>query len=755
MKKAFLLVLLPSFLLTGCRKREEAPVEVVPDTRPNVVLITLDTTRADRLGVYGHDKASTGTLDALAAAGQRFDRAYAPVPLTIPSHSTLFTGLNPYRHGVRSNSDEVLDGRFTTMAELFQQAGYDTAASIAAFVTQRSWGFDQGFDAYFDHIPRRARTSSHNQWREERPAQEVLDDALGWLEGRQEGKPFFLWVHLFDAHMPWEAPPPFSGEEIHPYDAELAYMDNQVERLVSRLEGTDTLWVVAGDHGEGLGGHTEVDHGLFLYNGTQRIPFFLSGAGVEPSVVDQPVGLVDVLPTVLQTLGMDIPPDLEGRAQPGGAHPIYMESYQLRDRFGYAPHVAVVDGKWKLIDTPSPELYDQQLDVRDQENLAEANPEVVSTLRAALAAFGATPPGEGGGDLDPETLARLTALGYVSGNHAIVDGDAPDPKDRIDVIKLMQQASRARRAGRKGQEAQFLRNAIALDPHLVSARLRLARMLASSGKQEEALASVQEALNLNPESNQVLMNAIVIYGRAQRFEDATALCDTVLARDPDNLQINETCLTILVNSGQGELALSRGLEFLESHPEASSIAGFMGVFLARLRRYDEAAPLLIAGLEATFPRRRLRHYLALMWMAQDRPGEAMESLRGELLDWADNTEARQLLVRLLGEEKRFDEQLEQVDFLLAREPESVLFLHARAQTLFNMDDLDGTLLALEAGLRQAPDDPRMLLLLANLQARQGQPELAQETFARASALQEALDALEQTEETGPRTPGAP
>jgi arylsulfatase A-like enzyme len=364
-------------LPAGCDGDAKAPAAAKapkPEDLPDVVLVTLDTTRADRIGAYGYAKARTDTIDALAARGTRFNNAYSPMPLTIPAHATMMTGLLPFHHNIRANGDNVLAPSFLTLAEHLHEAGYSTAASVAAFVTTRQWGFSQGFDAYYDSMPE-GEDADKNFWHTERPGNAVVDDALGWLAVQPGDKPVFLWVHLYDPHFPYVPKEPYTESMAdRPYDAEIAFVDDQVGRLVDAFADRKVLWALVADHGEGLGEHGEMTHGLFNYNATQHVPFILAGEGISAGVQEEPVSTADVMPSILAALGLPVPDGLDGKAQPGKADAPYAESYQLADRFKIAPHRMVVDGNLKLIDTPRPELYDVAADPHERNNLADRTP---------------------------------------------------------------------------------------------------------------------------------------------------------------------------------------------------------------------------------------------------------------------------------------------------------------------------------------------------------------------------------------------
>jgi arylsulfatase A-like enzyme len=287
--------------------------------RPNVLLVTIDTFRADRLGT-----GIAPALDRLALGGTRFTNARTAAPLTLPSHTTILTGLLPTAHGVRENGAGALNSAHPTLARLFKDAGYDTAAFVGAFVLDRRFGLAQGFDTYDDRIPRDPRATERLE--AERPASAVIDAALGWLEQRSttnerrstnDQRPFFVWIHLYDPHAPYTPPPEFLARAKTAYDGEIAYADSQIARvfawLTDRRLPSDTIIVFAGDHGEGLGDHGEKTHGMLLYDSTLRVPLIVTGPTVTPSTRDEAVSLVDVAPTILGLARVKIPEGMKGR----------------------------------------------------------------------------------------------------------------------------------------------------------------------------------------------------------------------------------------------------------------------------------------------------------------------------------------------------------------------------------------------------------------------------------------------------------
>ncbi len=718
--------------LLSCGDPQVAAPSESAALRPHVVVVTLDTTRADHIGAYGRAEARTPTIDRLANEGLRFDRAYSPIPLTIPAHATLFTGLDPYHHGIRDNGSAVLEARFTTLAEYLSAAGWTTAASVAAFVTQRRWGLCQGFETCLDALPPRAG-EDRQPWSLERRADEVVDDALAWWAGRDPARPALLWVHVYDAHRPFDPPEPYRSEmEGLPYDAEIAFVDAQLARLREVVEAGErpVLWLVVGDHGEAVGEHGEREHGWYVYNATQRVPFILSGHGVDPGRVSEPVGLVDAVPTLLRHLELPMPDGLDGRPQPGGSHPIYLETWQLFERFGYAPHLGLVDGPWKLIATPRPELYNQLDDPGEREDLAVREPERLAGLLRRLEGLGAAPPARPG-EIDAGTLARLQALGYIGGSGSRDLADAADPKDHQAVLGRVVQVTRDIAKGRLEEAEGLLRETIPLAPGVIELRLRLVRLLIGQGRTVEAQAEVEALLALEGADQGTWTTAVALVGGAGDHQAARELAEQGLRSFAESPLLEELLLVSLLNLDRPTEAVERGMAWVEVPGESPGLSGPVGLALVRSGRGAEALPWLEAGLGADRVARGVRQ--ALVGFSHS-AAEAEDLLAAELEDYPDNLVARAQLVALLDRQARFEEALAQSGALLERDPRNVVFLHARAQTLFNLGDLVACRRALEEALAVAPEDSDLFLLLANLLHREGRLEEALEASERANEL---------------------
>ena len=435
----FFPLLAAALLAPGCRRSRP-----VPAANANLLLITLDTTRADRLGCYGDARAVTPALDALARAGALFENCYSPAPLTLPAHCSIFTGRWPLAHGVRNNGSYTLPADETTLAEALSAAGYDTAALVAAYVLKGKYGLDQGFAWYEDRLGAGEKPGDPDA---EITAERVYAKFRDWLQRPRNG-PFFLWVHLYDPHKPYAPPPEFlqaAGND--PYRGEVTCADHAVGRMLADLRARGllekTLVVATGDHGEGFGEHGERGHGIFCYEESVRVPLVFSGAGLARRAlrVVQRARLIDVMPTVLELLGVPRPGSCQGASLAGllagkeekGLRPVLLESLYGRELNNWAPLTALISGRQKYISLPRPELYDLAADPGERDNLVLRRNVEARRLDNELAEFAAAHRGSGaaaGRALDPGERRKLEALGYVSG-FAAAGRAGLDPKEGI------------------------------------------------------------------------------------------------------------------------------------------------------------------------------------------------------------------------------------------------------------------------------------------------------------------------------------
>ena len=422
-----------------------------PDGTP-VVLISVDTLRSDRLPAYGYDGVETPAIDSLRRDGVLFERAYTHVPLTLPAHTSLLTGVLPPIHGVRDNLGYTVDpSRAPPLQQTLKEAGYATGAGVSAFVLRRETGIDAGFDFYEDRIDVGSMPGQTGVQSIQRRGRETVNAIVPWLRTAAD-EAFFLFVHIFEPHTPYEPPPEFAARFPSLYDGEVAAADEAVGVLLDELRSLGVygkaLIVFLSDHGEGLGDHGEDEHGLFLYRSTLQVPLIIKLPESERAgeAVSEPVQLIDVYPTLVTALGLPPGQDLQGvsllhRSRPDvGAYPIYSETVFPRLHFGWSDLAAVIVGRHHFIEAPQPELYDLLEDPDEAHNLVDSEPSLQNELRATLSAFDRDM--ESPAVTDEETRQRLAALGYVGGA-AVTDEDVlADPKEKVETLTHIQDAYR-------------------------------------------------------------------------------------------------------------------------------------------------------------------------------------------------------------------------------------------------------------------------------------------------------------------------
>ncbi len=754
------LALLIAVWVFGCRGGEGGGevVTAPTDGRPDILLITLDTLRADALGCYGHKSRATPTLDRLAAEGYRFSRAYTVAPLTIPAHSSLFTGLYPPRHGVRDNGDFFLDDGAVTLAELLQAEGYATMAAVGAEVTSHHWGFGQGFDAYHDDMGQ-PDPRDPNRWHVQRRGEAVVADARDWFAGRTDTGPWFAWVHLFDPHSPYDAPEPFASQ--HPgraYVAEVAYTDAQVEALLQHLGGLEALddtWiVVVGDHGEGLGSHGETMHGVLLYDATTRVPLIVRppGGAASPRDVHTPVSLVDLMPTVLAAAGAPVPDGLDGEDvlpwldDPAGdearrSREVYTESLYAWRHYGWAQLRALVGPEHKYIDSTTPELYARS-DRGEQQSLVADEAEVAARMKARLdERVVAMEPREevsGAASLSAERLAQLEALGYITALPEQPPDPAeglPDPVERLPVLADLEAARMAFQSDDMDEAARLVEAVVEAEPGLLEARVLRATVLWRQGRMDEALTALQQVDAEQPSTAaQAMIGGLLLH--MDRTDEAVVMLQGVLDKDPYLAHAWGSYLHALLLSGDMstlEREAARARRLLPYCPEA---VGMEGVLLVQRGDLDQARISLEEALELGPDQPFAHHALGLVHRERGDVVEAEAMFHEEVKRFPGAVEARRMLVELYAEQRRYDEQLEQLEVIATLELPSVLTMHSRAQCLFNLRRFDEARTAVDECRAAATGYPACAMLEANVLKKLGLDAEAEQAFQRAVELAE-------------------
>jgi choline-sulfatase len=605
----------------------------------NVVLVTLDTTRADRIGAYGAKDVETPVLDGIARDGVMFDQAVSVAPLTLPAHSSIFTGKFPPEHGVRDNGGFFLGPEQVTMAEVLKQRGYHTGAFVAAYVLDSKWGLDQGFDTYFDDFDLSSRRG-FSLGSIQRPANEVMDKALPWIR-ESKGSPFFAWIHLYDPHAPYRPPEPFASRyKDHPYNGEIAFTDSQVGRLVSELQSLGlydrTVMVVMGDHGESLGDHGESAHGFFIYNSVTHVPLLIRApfSLTQHRRVADPVRSVDVMPTILDLLGMARPSGISGvtlAALMTGAVPelgldAYSEAMYPLHHYGWSDLRALRSGRYKVIDAPRPELYDVDRDPSESTNLfterQALGDKMIAQLRGLENRFNKTQASLPAADVDPEARQRLAALGYVGSfvaSAAEPRTGRADPKDKIGLFNKLGAATDLSREREDEADdpsfnriAKLLEDVLRDDPQVIDAWFMMGTQYLRHNEPAKAVDYFKRTLSLKPDYDLAVMNLAQAYRRIGDDDAALAGFEHYLKIDPKDPFVRYQMGEIWMD--RGDLARAEQLfrEALQIDSSVAAARNALGV-LALKRGDVTGAERMIREAIAAKPDVRLAHFnLALI-----------------------------------------------------------------------------------------------------------------------------------------------
>jgi len=616
--------------------RPSPPAEVRRAAGLDVLLITIDTLRADALGSYGREGAGTPWLDRLAQRGVRFENARAHSVVTLPSHATILSGRLPIDHGVRDNAGFRFPEGTETLATLLRAEGYRTGAFISAFPLDSRFGLDRGFDVYEDSFVDVDRGGA--LLFQERPGARTVALAREWL-ARGDGRPSLCWVHVYDPHFPYAPPEPFASRHQSAYQGEVAATDAALQPLLEPvLDAEDqgrTLVVVAADHGEALGDHGERSHGIFAYEPTLRVPLLIYAPGIlAPRVVDAPARLSDVLPTILDTLGLTPAASITGRSllqlaatgqDPGADVPTYFEALTGALFRGWAPLHGVVRGGFKLVDLPIPELYDLRRDPLEQRNLVDTEPGRVRELRRLLSDLRAGEQLMEPSREDAETLERLRALGYVAGAPVAARdrrfGPDDDPKRLIELDAMLDRTAGLERSGDLQGALALCEELIRRRPSMAASWLRLGYLRREVGDLPGAIEALGSALALSPDDSSTLsllgvylneagrtretlellgsraettqdVEVLVALGAAQAQEGQIRRSLATFARarslDPSNPTTLVNVGTVYLMAGDLSRAAATFDEALSLKPDLARAENSLGVIAVRQGRPEEA-----------------------------------------------------------------------------------------------------------------------------------------------------------------------
>ncbi|MGH9409135.1 MAG: sulfatase-like hydrolase/transferase, partial [Vicinamibacterales bacterium] len=601
--------------------------------RLNLVIVTLDTTRADRMGAYGNRAIETPAFDGIAREGALFEQAVSVAPLTLVAHSSMFTGKFPPEHGVRDNGGFFLGSDQLTLAEVLKAHGYRTGGFIGAYVLDSKWGINQGFDTYFDNFDL-SESRAISMAEIQRPGNEVVDHALPWIE-QVKGGPFFVWIHLYDAHSPYTPPEPYATRyKDHPYNGEIAFADSQVARVLARLRdlGLDdhTVIMIMGDHGESLGDHGEAAHGFFIYNSTTHVPFAIRSpfSSTHQRVVTDPVRSVDVMPTALDLLGIPVPTGISGRSlvplMTAAAATLDLDAYSEAMyplyHYGWSDLRALRSGRYKVIDAPRPELYDIDRDPNETTNIfsqrRDLGDRMLTHLRAMEAGFHKTDAAQSQVTIDPEARERLAALGYI-GSFVATEADRrtdrADPKDKIDIFNTLGEATEIARASPPDDKAAFER-VIALvdgilqkDPGVIDAWFMKGTQYMTHGQPEQAVEYLKHTLTLKPDYDLAVFNLAQAYRDMGNDDAALQGFAHYLTLDPKDPFVYYMMGNIWLDRGQTAKAEALFDKALQVDPQIAAAKNALGVIA--LQRGDlTTADRLIHEALAIKPDLRLAHF---------------------------------------------------------------------------------------------------------------------------------------------------
>jgi arylsulfatase A-like enzyme/Flp pilus assembly protein TadD len=723
----------------------------------NLLVVTLDTLRADHVGSYGYAAARTPRFDGLAARGLRFARAATVLPLTLPAHSSLFTGTFPARHGVLDNGGYYLGEEHETLAEVLKPRGFRTAGFISAFVLDSRWGIEQGFERYFDDFDLSRFEKQAGMDAIQRPGRETVDEALRWLAAERE-RPFFLWVHLYDAHTPYAAPREYAAQFPRTlagaYDAEIAAADAQLGRLLDALEADGrlgrTVVAVLGDHGELLGEHGELTHGVFRYDAAVRIPLVGAAPSLAPRVVKDQVRIVDVMPTLLELLGLPAPPAVQGTSLLPLARGERLnlmalsESWFPRFHYGWSELQAIQDERFKLIRAPRRELYDLERDPLETADLAASDPRRVETLERALEEL--IDASGGGGTpkvpeaVDSETAERLEALGYIGGSVSarhLEDRPRGDPKDKIQLYNLLKQASTASAEGRFDEAIAGATKALAEDPEILEGHMLLGNFLQKAERPADAIAAYKRALALDPEHQETIFRLALAYKDQGRLDDARTGFARARARAPRNGRVLWQLADIEMRARRLDKAEAILKDALAREVERERFLLKLGECYLDQKRLDEAEKAFLEAM-AKRPTLETAHFnLGLLYEERGQPEQAIAAYEKELAAHDKAYRAAFNLARLLQKAGRPREARERFLQVAALAPDFAIGRLYLAKVLLDTGDLAGAEREAKAGLSFSPDASMAPLghyVLADVYSRQGR-------VAEARSQQRAGDRL--------------
>lgn len=703
----FLLLLLP---LVACKGGRSLPAASA-DTP--VFIISIDTLRSDRLPMYGYDKVRTPALDALREDGILYQHAYSHTPLTAPSHTSMLTGLLPAEHGIRDNIGFSLRREIPSIAETLRNSGYATGAAISAWVLRKETGLNRGFDLYDDAVealPDKARLISNIQ----RDGAATTTVAREWIAKQQ--KPVFFLLHIYEPHTPYSPPEPFKSTYANAYDGEIAHADQIVGGFIQSLKDRGlydkSLIILLSDHGEGLGDHGEEEHGMFLYREAIQIPLVvkLPGQKFAGDTVSAPVGIIDVVPTILERTGTKMNARLPGRSltaflteKAPERRPVYSETYYPRFHFGWADQHSLIDAQKHYIHSPKPELFDLTADFSEKKNVLTEDRRGFFAMKAAIAPLIREP--EAPSAIDPEEAAKLAALGYLGSTVQTTPGEAlPDPKDHIGTFKAIGDAFVHFRDRRYAESLALIERLLGQNPRILDLYDLKQKVLTRLGRPQEAIEVGKAALRMSPTATHLAIDLANLMLETGQLDDAQKHAELALKSDPG--QVHEILARIWIE--RKDLARAEQEAKLAIATDSDRIASLMT--LARVQREQgKLEPALATLNEAMSLRKEGQQVVGLHFLRGDvyaRMGmgdQAEADFRREIQLFPDEPLAYKNLVLLLVAQGRTREGTQLIRQLIDRSPTPPSYL-AVCQVLETLGDTRGVRYWARQGLSKYPEN---------------------------------------------------
>ena len=612
--------------------------------KTNVLLITIDTLRADHIGAYGYKEAATPTIDGLARSGLLFEHAYSQVPLTLASHTSLLTGTYPFHNGVQDFTGNPLSPNIRSVAQALEAQGYDTAAIVSSYVLDRSWGLNRGFKVYYD-VFKGSSFLENDPGLVERKAGDSVDEALKWLR-HPRSKPIFLWLHLYDPHSGYNPPEPFRTQfAAAPYDGEIAYADHELGRLIAYLKQRGLydrmLIIFASDHGESLGEHGEKEHGFFVYHSTLHVPLVVKpplASGFKPHTVSDPVPIMGIAPTILGALKLHDPIEQQFQTESllatrtSGAAPVYSESFYSFSSFGWSPVRTVNNQSYQFIEAPKPELYDLRNDPEEKQNLITQQPAVSSVLNQELKNLVARyapkdSPAGAGSQLDAAAIEKLRALGYMAyrspvSQEALAAG-LSDPKDKISDFNTLLDGIDAGKLGDLDRERKLLTQVQETNPDMYLIPFLLGEAELKAANWKAAQDALERSLKLNPSFDQAMTALARAYHQQNQDQQALQWVEKAIEANPKNLRAwyQKGWISVKADPDGAMVAFEKALEI---QPGFAMAHRDLGMILLQKGRYKEAATHLEQAAELGLAHAKLYNFLGIAYSRTGRYQDAVK-----------------------------------------------------------------------------------------------------------------------------------